>query len=209
MLSKICGFTRQEDLDTAARLGVQMCGFIFHSTSSRAVNAAQVAALKSGQMLRVGVFVEQNAEEICRIMQEARLDFAQLHGAQSIACALAVGPARVIRVIWPERYSHRAPLYAAVQAHAGACAYYLFDAGKSGGGSGKRMDMLDICGLHTAHPWILAGGLTAGNVRWAVAQYLPDGVDFNSGVEDAPGVKNAGKMAEAFAALQAADRAVR
>lgn len=58
-------------------------------------------------MLRVGVFVEQEAEEIQRIMKIARLDLAQLHGGQSLDCALAVGPERVIRVIWPDRYAHR------------------------------------------------------------------------------------------------------
>ena len=68
MLIKFCGLTRQEDVDQAARLGATMCGFIFHARSPRGVTPAQAAALESGSMLRVGVFVEQNAEEIRRIM---------------------------------------------------------------------------------------------------------------------------------------------
>ena len=111
MLMKVCGLTRQQDLDTASSLGAGMCGFIFHATSPRNVTPAHVASLESGKMLRVGVFVNQAADEICRIMAEARLDMAQLHGKQDEDCARVVGVQRVIRVIWPGRYCHRAGSY--------------------------------------------------------------------------------------------------
>lgn len=201
MLCKICGLGRQEDVDHAARLGARMCGFIFHPKSPRRVTPAQAAALESHGMLRVGVFVEQNAEEILRIMSEARLDLAQLHGRQSVSCARAVGAGRVIRVIWPDRHMHRALLHNELQKHAETCSWYLLDAGLAGGGSGKRLEWQDLYGLRAPHPWLLAGGLNAGNVGRALSQCAPDGVDFNSGIEDAPGRKNPEKMA---AAIQAA-----
>ncbi|MCD7982907.1 MAG: phosphoribosylanthranilate isomerase [Desulfovibrio sp.] len=200
MLIKICGLTRQADVDEAARLGARFCGFIFHPKSPRCLAPEQAARLESGSMQRVGVFVEQSADEILRVMREARLDLAQLHGGQSVACARAVGAERVIRVIWPDRYMHRAQLHSELQKHAEACAWYLLDAGLAGGGSGKRLEWQDLYGLRAPHPWLLAGGLNTDNVRRALAQCAPDGVDFNSGIEDAPGRKNSQKMAAAVTA---------
>ena len=200
MLIKFCGLTRQEDVDQAARLGAAMCGFIFHPRSPRGIKAEQAAALDSGKLLRVGVFVNQGADEIRRIMDEARLDFAQLHGHQSVECAQAIGAERVIRVLWPDRYTHRALLYNDLQRHGQACAYFLLDAGLKGGGSGYKLDWSDLGSLRPPQPWLLAGGLSAANVARALGMCGPAGVDFNSGVEDAPGRKNREKMAAAFLA---------
>ena len=177
-----------------------MCGFIFHPRSPRGIKAEQAAALDSGKLLRVGVFVNQGADEIRRIMDEARLDFAQLHGHQCVECAKAIGAERVIRVLWPDRYTHRALLYNDLQRHAEACAYYLLDAGLKGGGSGYKLDWSDLGSLRPPQPWLLAGGLSAANVGKALGMCGPAGVDFNSGVEDAPGRKNREKMAAAFLA---------
>lgn len=200
MIIKFCGLTRQEDVDAAARLGAQMCGFIFHAQSPRGISPGQAAALDSGPMKRVGVFVRQGLEEIRRVMEEARLDYAQLHGSQSVECAVALGAERVIRVLWPDRYAHRALLHADLLRHADACAYYLLDAGLRGGGSGQRLDWDDLASLRPPRPWLLAGGLSAANAAGAVRACNPDGVDFNSGTEDAPGLKNKGSMEAAVAA---------
>ena len=200
MLIKFCGLTRQEDVDQAVQLGAGMCGFIFHPRSPRGISPAQAAAMDSGTLRRVGVFVNQGADEIRRIMDEARLDYAQLHGHQSVECARAVGAERVIRVLWPDRYTHRALLYNDLQRNAEACAYYLLDAGLKGGGSGHRLDWSDLGSLRPPQPWLLAGGLNAANVGKALGMCTPAGVDFNSGVEDAPGRKNREKMAAAFMA---------
>ena len=204
MLIKICGLTRQGDVDAAEKLGAGFCGFIFHPHSPRFISPEAAGELESGVMLRVGVFVTQDAEEILRIMKLARLDLAQFHGMQSIECARKVGAERVIRVIWPDRYSHRALLYNEVQKYANSCAYYLFDAGSSGGGSGQRLPWQELYGLKREHPFFLAGGLNAENVGQAIAGCDPEGVDFNSGVEDSPGLKNSNKMQAAIeAALNA------
>lgn len=200
MLIKFCGLARQEDVDYAASLGAGMCGFIFHARSPRSITPAQAAALDSGSLLRVGVFVGQGADEIRRVMDEARLDYAQLHGHQSVECAQAIGAERVIRVLWPDRYTHRALLYNDLQRNAEACAYYLLDAGLKGGGSGHKLDWSDLGTLRPPQPWLLAGGLSAANVGKALSMCAPAGVDFNSGVEDAPGRKNREKMAAAFLA---------
>ncbi len=140
MFCKVCGLRRQEDLDLAIDLDVRMCGFIFHPKSPRYIEPEDAAQLQSGTMLRVGVFVDQDAEEIARIMDIARLDLAQLHGQHSVECAEALGADRVIRVLWPEKYESLDALREAMQFYASSCAYYLLDAGQSGGGSGKHLN---------------------------------------------------------------------
>lgn len=200
MQVKVCGLTRQSDVDAAARLGAHLCGFIFHTQSPRCISPCAAASLQSGGMARVGVFVEQGAEEILAIMRLARLDYAQLHGQQSRCCAERIGPARVIRVLWPGRYASLAELEADMAAHAGACALFLLEAGKSGGGSGQTQDWTRLRGLAPPRPWLLAGGLGPANAAACVAACAPDGLDFNSGVEEAPGKKSPELLAAALAA---------
>ncbi|MDR1659938.1 MAG: phosphoribosylanthranilate isomerase, partial [Desulfovibrio sp.] len=132
MLVKICGLTRQEDVSAASRFGADLCGFVFHPRSPRYIAPERAGRLRSGTMRRVGIFVEQRAEEILRAMDAARLDFAQLHGGQSAECAHAVGRSKIIRVIWPDRHYHRALLHNELQKFAPSCAMYLLDAGFSG-----------------------------------------------------------------------------
>lgn len=194
MLVKVCGICREEQALWAAEAGADFCGFIFHPQSPRNVAPKWVAKVPTGKMKRVGVFVKQEAKEILEIMAEARLDYAQLHGEQSVDCALAIGRDKVIRVLWPERFTHRAQLYAKLLSFAESSAYYLLDAGEKGGGSGRSLDWADLAGLDLPHPWFLAGGLKASNVLAAVAESKPDGVDFNSGLEDQPGVKSQSKI---------------
>lgn len=203
MLVKICGLTRQADVDAALRLGANFCGFIFHEKSPRSIAPEAAARLDTGpQVKRVGVFVNQGAEEILEIMRTARLDLAQLHGEQSVDCARRIGFYQVIRVLWPRRYDNLALLEEEMARHADACAWYLLDAGTSGGGSGHHLDWRALAHLRPPHTWLLAGGLGPDNLAWATSLCKPDGVDVNSGIEDAPGVKNAEKMARVFATLK-------
>ncbi|WP_303951223.1 phosphoribosylanthranilate isomerase [Desulfovibrio piger] len=196
MLLKFCGLRRQEDVALAARLGATHCGFVFHAGSPRCVDAVAVSRLESGAMLRVGVFTGQDSGEIARIMRLARLDMAQLHAGQSVECARRLGPERVIRVLWPQRYGDAAALEAAAGQYADSCALYLLDAGRTGGGSGRTLVWEDLEDLRLPHPWLLAGGMSPANLRQALARCRPDGVDCNSGVEDAPGRKNVRAMTD-------------
>lgn len=199
MRIKVCGLTRQGDVNAAARLGVAFCGFIFHPGSPRYLAPEAAAILETGGMARVGVFVEQDTEEILAIMEKARLDYAQLHGAQSTICAERIGPGRVIRVLWPERFLDRDDLEAAMVAHAKTSAWFLLEAGRMGGGSGQSLNWANLAGLQPPRPWLLAGGLSPVNAAAAVAACHPDGLDFNSGVEEAPGKKSPDLLAAAVA----------
>lgn len=202
MLIKVCGLTLQHDVQFVASLGIDFAGFIFSPKSKRCVDPAWVAGLDTGPMKRVGVFVEHDAAAICRIMDEAHLDYAQLHGDYSVADAQTIGKDRVIRVLWPERFCHKAQLYQSVMDFASSCAYYLVDAGLKGGGSGKTCDWEELSGFRFPHPWFLAGGLSPKNVVSAILEVKPDGVDFNSGVETGPGEKNHQKLREAVSVLE-------
>lgn len=199
MKLKICGMKEQADLSHAAELGFDFCGFIFHEKSPRNIQPERAAGLETGKMRRIGVFVNQKAEEINGIMRLARLDFAQLHGSQSSEDIRAIGPGRVIRVLWPARYATVRELEAEAERY--ECALFLLDSGASGGGSGTRIDWKALAGLKLPAPWILAGGLGPGNLAEALSLCKPWGLDFNSGVEDGPGIKNHAKM---LAAVRAA-----
>ena len=133
---KVCGITRQSDLSTAMGMGAHFCGFIFHPGSPRHIAPPRAAALDSALIRRVGVFVNQNAEEIMDIMKTARLEFAQLHGAHSLDCARRIGPEKVIRVLWPDRYESVDALQREMELWADSCAWFLLDAGTQGGGHG-------------------------------------------------------------------------
>lgn len=204
MFVKICGMTRQEDLDCAREAGCAMAGFIFARKSPRRIAPEAASRLASGGMLRVGVFVEDDAEAILAAMKAARLDLAQLHGGQRRETARIVGKDRVLRVVWPERYPDAASLQAALDEACGEAAGVLLDAGKSGGGSGLAFDRTRLAGLRLPPLWLLAGGLGPGTPAELAADGLPlpDGLDFNSGLEEAPGKKSREAIACAMASLR-------
>lgn len=195
MKLKICGMTRQEDINCAMSLGYDFCGFIFHPRSPRHIAPERAARLETGPMRRVGVFVDQTGSRIVEIMRIARLDYAQLHGAQTEADTDRIGAESVIRVLWPDRY----PAVTGLEEEAAKmrCAFFLLDAGKSGGGSGQALAWSDLATLALPAPWFLAGGLDCDNIRAALARCSPDGLDFNSGLELAPGQKCVVKMGKA------------
>ncbi len=191
---KICGLTRQEDADVCGWLETSLAGFIFHPASPRAVTPEQAAAIRTGTAMRVGVFVRQSVDEILRIMEQARLHLAQLHGDQGPAFCAALGKSKVMRVFWPERYDSLRDLEADLQRYAPCCRFFLFDAGKQLGGHGAEQDWTRLKGLRSPKSWFIAGGLGPDNVLAAIDACNPCGVDLNSGVESAPGIKDHDKL---------------
>ena len=200
---KICGHTHTSSVDTSVSLGAHFVGFIFHRSSPRSISPAAAAAISSACARRVGVFVRQSGSEICDIMQQARLHFAQLHGHQSIQDAQAIGPDRVIRVLWPQSCADMSELQSLLDTWAPHCAYFLLDAGKSpgSGGTGRSLDVSHLAALHFPRPWLLAGGLTADNLPRLLSCCSPDGIDLNSGVELAPGLKDPARILAALRSL--------
>ncbi|MDR2935155.1 MAG: phosphoribosylanthranilate isomerase [Candidatus Adiutrix sp.] len=201
---KVCGLTRAEDALMCAELGVDWLGFIFHPASPRRVEPGPVAAFETGAARRVGVFVDQSPAEVNHIMAEARLDLAQLHGDQSREFCQAVGPERVIKVFWPQRCASPEELGRGMAGFSEAAAFFLLEAGTSGGGHGRPLDLGRWTGLAPPRPWLLAGGLEAASAG-TVAARPPAGLlgfDFNSRVEIAPGLKDRRLVAAAVEAVR-------
>jgi phosphoribosylanthranilate isomerase len=203
VLVKVCGLTRRQDVDACLELGADLLGFIFYPPSPRNVEPSFPASIKEPGALKVGVFVKQSVDEVLRIMDAAGLDLAQLHGGQDPDFCRIVGPDRVIKVLWPERYDDPLVLQGEMDRYAPVCSRLLLDAGESVGGHGRRVDALRLGQMTPPVPWILAGGLGPDNVAQAVAELAPSAVDLNSGVESAPGAKDIDKLRAAMEALGA------
>ena len=196
LLLKVCGMTLPEQVEAIDKMGVDLLGFIFAKKSPRCVTPEHVAGIARGNAKRVGVFVEQDADEVNRIMIEAKLDYAQLHGNQDETFCRTVGPQRVIRVFWPQRYDSLEALELDMARYADLCAFMLLDSGTSGGGHGASLDFAALAHVKAPRPWLLAGGLSPDNAALAVQAACPAGLDVNSGVESAPGVKDISRVSQ-------------
>lgn len=205
---KICGLTRAHDVLACVQAGVDWLGFIFHPSSPRAISARRVAAFETGITRRVGVFVHQSPAEVLAVMCEARLDLAQLHGGQNQAFCAEVGVERVVRVFWPQRYPRVTDLEKDLAAFSEVAAYFLLDAGLSGGGRSETLDLDFLTDVTFPRPCLLAGGLTAERVAAVISTNLPNisGFDFNSGVEISPGIKDPDLIKAALAAVTKKER---
>lgn len=206
---KVCGLRNAQDVSFCLETGVNMLGFIFHPQSPRHVEPDVVAKLPTGQALRVGVFVRQSPDEVLEIMTRARLDLAQLHGGQDGTFCVRVDPSRIIKVMWPSRYTDRTNFEADLRRFAPLCRHYLFESGKSGGGHGQSFDLSLVQGVNSPRPWFLAGGLGPDNVGPALSRVRPSGVDLNSGVEISPGVKDPDKILRCLGIIRKYDEMTR
>jgi phosphoribosylanthranilate isomerase len=188
---KICGITNREDALAAIEGGAAALGFNFYPASPRYIAPDQAAAIIAGlpsAIWKVGVFVDESPETMLRIARQAGLDIAQLHGSES-----PVDYPQGIRVWKAIRVGQAFSLPTLLPAEA-----VLLD----GLASGQSFDWTRV--PHGTARLILAGGLDAGNVRQAIEQVRPWGVDACSLLESAPGRKDHFKMAEFLRAALAA-----
>jgi phosphoribosylanthranilate isomerase len=202
---KICGITSAEDGLTAARAGADAIGLVFWPRSPRHVGLDQARAISRAVppfVLRVGVFVDAGADEIARAAGAARLDVAQLHGSEPPEAfdALCVRGIKALRV---------GPGFDPADAvrYEGKAAGLLLDthAKSAPGGTGETFDWTLARELRPRVSYlVLAGGLTPENVGRAIAEVRPDAVDVSSGVESAPGRKDADKVRAFIEAVRSA-----
>lgn len=200
---KFCGFTRGEDVAQAVALGVDYIGLVFAARSQRRVTLDQACALRAGVPAGIGVValvMDNPAGEVRAIVQALRPDVLQCHGGEDEGFAMQFGVP-----YWKAVAMGGDPAAALAQLgdypHAQA---FLFDGHAAGapGGSGQRFDWASLpAGL--GQPFLLAGGLEAGNVAAAVRIARPWGVDVSSGIEAAPGRKDADKMRRFVAQVRA------
>ncbi len=185
---KICGLTRARDVRAAVAAGVDALGFVFTPRSKRALEpsrAAELVAAVPAFVSRVGLFMDQAAGDVARVLEEVPLNLLQFHGSEDPDyCRLFGRP--YIKAVSME--SERA-VSAAAETWTDASALLLDSHAPGGvGGTGRMFDWKLV--PHCPLPLVLAGGLTPANVREAVSLVRPWAVDVSSGVEDSPGIKN-------------------
>lgn len=197
---KICGITNLTDARVAIAAGAHAVGFIFVPGTKRAVTPAQVAEITRQLppfVARVGLFVNETAEVIRRTIDAAGLDTIQLHGEETVEFTGQFR--RQVRVLKAFRIRDAASLDA-VPAYFEACDAVLLDAfHPSGhGGTGAQFDWSLAARIRELpKPVIIAGGLRPDNVAEARRLFSPYAVDVSSGVEAAPGKKDAA-LVQAF-----------
>ena len=200
---KICGITRREDAELAARLGAAWVGFVFWPRSPRFVEPAAAAAILAGlppHVGGVGVFVDQPVDDVNAVADEVGLSAVQLHGRESASVCRRCRRRVIKAVRLPGGGEGDDP----DTVWSGATILVdAFDPVRMGG-TGRRVDWTRAAQLARRRPMMLSGGLRAENVADAVRQVAPYGVDVSSGVESRPGVKDPDRLRAFFAALAAA-----
>jgi phosphoribosylanthranilate isomerase len=213
---KICGLTREEDVDAAVAAGADAIGFVIFTASPRYVSPARAAVLAARlppYVTPVLLFVNETAANVaaaCQLLPHALLQF---HGDETPAECLAHGR--------PFVRAARIPLQAPAPGEAGfdlvnyassfnAAQAILLDAHVEGfGGGGKTFNWSLLPPNVNAH-LVLSGGLTPANVTDGILQVRPRcttlAVDVSSGVEVSKGIKSADKINQFVAAVRAADQ---
>ena len=204
---KVCGITSQADALEAVEAGADALGFNFYAGSPRYIapeEARRIIARLPPSVLCVGVFVnEDNAAAVARTAEQSGVSAVQLHGDESPEYCAELGGHEVIKALRvgkdfaPEeaaRYPARSVLLDAYNARAR-------------GGTGETFDWtLARLTREVVAQLYLAGGLTPENVGEAIAVVAPYAVDVCSGVELAPGRKDAARVRAFVAAVRACEK---
>lgn len=198
---KICGLTNVADARWALEQGADYLGFVLYSRSPRGITAGMLCDILRQlptEARAVAVVVNESAGFVRELVGMCRLCAVQYHGDEAAGTAApgAVETWRAVRLVdgvWnPDPANWSADRY-------------VMDAEVAGyGGSGKVIDWEAARGFAAGRRAMLAGGLGPGNVAEAIRQVRPLGVDVASGVEQAPGRKDPGKVAEFIRAARAA-----
>jgi len=204
---KICGITRETDLDVCVEAGADALGFVFYPASPRVVEPARAATL-IGRLppfvTAVGLFVNAGVDEVRRALASAPLGLLQFHGDEDEAfCRQFERPyLKAARVRPGLDLLQFAAAYRSAQG-------ILCDAFVEGfGGGGQSFDW-SLIPQRLPRPLVLSGGLSADNVGAAIHRLRPAAVDVSSGVEVAKGIKDHGKIAAFIAKVREADESIR
>jgi phosphoribosylanthranilate isomerase len=211
---KICGLTRLEDVQLARDLGAWALGFVFAPSPRRLTPGAarrllRDADLGPGLPLAIGVFGDSPADEIAWVVEEVGLDGVQLHGSDGSggrAVRRELGgqedPLVVIQAVPVDPQElNAAALRAAVAAAHEEADVVLLDTKASGrfGGTGTVFPWRLAREAANGTPLLIAGGIGPDNVAAALRESDAWGVDVSSGIEQSPGIKDAGLMKRLFA----------
>lgn len=186
---KICGLTRDCDIEYANLLCPDYIGFVFVPERRRYISpqkAGQLRAMLKPGISAVGVFVDEPISSLLQIVKESGIDMIQLHGQENEAYLADLRAVTDKPMIKAFRIDRAADLEKAMESSAD---YILLDNGIGGTGTAFDWSLLKEIG----RPYFLAGGLHAGNMQGALASFQPYAVDVSSGVET-DGYKDFAKM---------------
>ncbi len=201
---KICGVTRLEDALLACELGADAIGMVMTQSSLRCVPIERARTIRDALPAFVDAVVLSHdlpAERVRAVIDGVQPSLVQFHGSEDTAFCESFG----VRYIKAIGMDGDADVRVVAAAHVQASGFVL-DGHPPGqqGGRGKTFDWSRIP-RNLGRPMLLAGGLNADNVGDAIRAVRPWAVDLASGVETAPGIKDAAKMRAFFAAVHAAD----
>lgn len=199
---KICGIKDQENLRVAIESGARFVGFVFYEPSPRFVNKDTAKALSAAtpkSVRRVGLFVDPTDKALESVLADIQLDMIQLHDGESAERVSEIKKLTNLPVMKALRIETKYD-FEGLEDFEEAADWLLFDAKPAGadlpGGTGQSFDWNLLKGKSFKKPWMLSGGLTAENVKDAIAALKPKAVDVSSGVETERGVKDPGKIRE-------------
>jgi len=196
-LVKICGLNTTESLEAALEAGADLVGFVFFPLSPRHLDGAAARALGrrvEGRARKVALTVDPDDVLLATLIEVLQPDLLQLHGGEPPERVAAVKARFGLPVMKAIHVETSADLLM-VPAHAEVADHLLFDArpprdATRPGGLGNRFDWKLLRNLEPGVPFLLSGGLDAGNIAEALDITRAPGVDVSSGVERSPGQKD-------------------
>jgi phosphoribosylanthranilate isomerase len=215
LIAKICGLKTPEALDVALESGADMVGFVFFAPSPR--NLAPEAARPLGERVKgragkVALIVDAGDQTLDAIVEALKPDMLQLHGSETPERVAAVRARFGLPVMKALPIAAKDDLDR-IERYAKVADRLLFDArapqdATRPGGLGTPFDWSLLKGIDPGIPFMLSGGLDAGNVAEALRITRAGGVDVSSGVERAPGEKDPDKIRAFIRAAWAAEAAL-
>ena len=204
LLVKICGLSTRETLDVALQAGADMVGFVFFPASPRHLGletARDLGRQAKGRALKVALTVDADDTTLANIVEALQPDILQLHGRETVARLRDIKQTFGLQVMKAIAVETPADL-ASLPGYAAVADRVLFDArapkeATRPGGLGAVFDWHVLENLDLKLPFMVSGGLNAGNVAEAVRVTRAGGVDVSSGVERTLGVKDP-EMIRAF-----------
>lgn len=206
---KICGLRTAADMDAVVAAGAAYAGFVFFPKSPRHLTTDQARLLAFAAppgLAKVALTVDADNATLDAICDAVPLDMLQLHGHESPERVAEVRARYGLPVMKAVGISGEGDL-AQLTEYSLAADQILIDAkppkgADLPGGNGLAFDWRLLVGRKWLRPWMLAGGLTPSNVAEAIRLTGARQVDVSSGVESAPGIKDAGLMAAFVKAAQ-------
>jgi phosphoribosylanthranilate isomerase len=204
---KVCGMTRREDIEAAARAGADAIGLVFYPPSPRFLQLAQARQLAASVppfMCCVALFVNPAAGEVRAVLETVRPTMLQFHGEETPEFCAQFGVAYLKAC----RVRPGVDLVKYFAPFSGAAGWLLDSHVAEYGGVGASFDWSLVPAesmRDEMRPLVLSGGLTRDNVGEAIRRVRPWAVDVSSGVEVSKGVKDAAKIAAFITEVRNAD----